>query len=386
MLSFLLALFTLICLFLCVYVYVGYPMVLWGLSKLLKNPVQTGNSLPTLSLIIAAYNESAVIGQKIENSLALDYPADKLEIMVVTDGSNDDTAEQARYYADRGVLVLHEPERRGKSAALNRGVGVAQGEWLVFSDANAYYDIGALKALARNFHDARVGCVSGRKTVVKGESAVGDSEGLYWKYESFIKKHESALHSTTGVVGEMTALRRTLFTPIPAHIINDDAYLAFQVLARGYRVLYEPAAFSWERPSVSARDEVVRRQRINAGRYQLLFEGSWLKAPPLVLFMLVSHKFLRLLLPFLMLGLLIGTLALLGTGQAPAWAWALLGAQTAFYVLAALGGLLDAAGMKAKLPKLATFVVTSNWAALQGLLRYLRGKQSVLWEKATRVS
>jgi len=386
MLPFLLAFLTLVCVFLCVYVYVGYPVVLWGLSKLYKNPVQTGDSLPTLSLIIAAYNESAVIGQKIENSLALDYPADKLEIMVVADGSSDDTAEQARYYADRGVVVLHEPERRGKSAALNRGVGLAKGELLVFSDANAYYDVGALKALARNFHDARVGCVSGRKTVVKGESAVGDSEGLYWKYESFIKKRESALHSATGVVGEMTALRRALFTPIPSHIINDDAYLAFQALARGYRVLYEPAAFSWERPSVSARDEVIRRQRINAGRYQLLFEGSWLKAPPLVLFMLVSHKFFRLALPFFMLGAWLGNLALLLTPDAPAWAWALMTGQAAFYGLAALGALLDVLGLKAKLPKLATFVVTSNWAALQGLLRYLRGKQSVLWEKATRVA
>lgn len=370
---------------LVIYGYVGYPLLLWLLKKLIAKPVKTDdNHKPTISLIIAAYNEEAVITQKINNSLELDYPADKLQIMIVADGSTDQTAEIARTHANDRVTVLYDPPRRGKSAALNRGVEQATGEILVFSDANAYYLPDALHQLARNFADPAVGCVSGKKTVRSSGSTVAESEGTYWKYESFIKKSESAIHSTTGVVGEMNALRKSLYSPIPANIINDDAYLAMQVMRHGHRVIYEPEAISWETSSQSQRDEIIRRQRINAGRYQLMFQPSlypWHN--PLVLFMLVSHKFFRLLLPIFMMCAVIFNLLAIITGTDSLTLFAGFG-QMVVYGLALIGYWLERNQRKSKLPTLIYYIVSSNGASLRGLMRYVRGQQSVLWEKAQR--
>ncbi len=366
---------------LTLYVYVGYPLLIGLWAKLRAHPPKKHPHTPPVSLIIAAYNEASVITTKIENSLNLDYP--HLEIIVVTDGSSDNTPELARQY--EGITVLHSEERRGKSAAINRAVDHATGEILVFSDANAYYNPNAIRHLVDNFHDETVGCVSGRKTVLQQGSTVGDSEGLYWKYESFIKVSESAAHSSTGVVGEMIALRKSLYRPIPQHIINDDAFLAVSIWQQGYRVLYEPQAISWETPSASVRDDVIRRQRINAGRYQLMFAPQlWLSAPLLVVFMLLSHKFSRLLLPFFMLGALCFNLLLLAFPPIPWWLQLSLVGQLLVYGIAILGGIAEKIGIKNKGLRLAYYLVSSNGAALQGFFRFMRGKQTVLWEKANR--
>lgn len=368
---------------LTVYIYLGYPLWIGLLARILRNKPDKQPYTPPVSLIVAAYNEAVVIGQKIENSLALDYPA--LEIIIVTDGSSDDTPEVARTFEAQGVKVLHSPERRGKSAAINRALEQATGEIIVFSDANAFYYEDAIQQLTANFHDPKVGCVSGRKTVVQQDSTVGESEGLYWKYESFIKKSESAVHSSTGVVGEMLALRRSLYTPIPAQIINDDAFLAFSIWKQGYRVLYEAQAVSWETPSASVQDDIIRRQRINAGRYQLMFlPRLWLGSPPMVVFMLISHKFSRLLLPFFMLGALLCNLMLLLFPPMPLLLQITLAGQFVAYGLAFLGWLAERGGFKNKILRLAYFLVSSNGAALQGFVRFVRGKQTVLWEKAAR--
>jgi len=372
--------------FLVFYTYLGYPLLLVILSRLFKNPVKLGDELPSVSLIVAAYNEETVIKQKIENSFELDYPPEKLQIMIVSDGSSDQTPDIAKQYDSKGVLALFEPERRGKSAALNRGVEQATGDILVFSDANAFYYPDAIKKLVRNFNDPRVGCVSGRKTVRSSTSSIAESEGLYWKYESYLKKAESHLHSTTGVVGEMNAIRRQQFQPIPANMINDDAFLAFQVLRQGLRVIYEPEAVSWETSAQSTRDEVIRRQRINAGRYQLFLSprNIWPWNNLFVLFMMFSHKFARLLLPFFMIGALVfNLLAVLLGSQSILLQLALL-AQVVIYLLAFLNLFLEQVGIKVKLIALIGFIVSSNLASLNGLIRYLNGKQTVLWEKGQR--
>ena len=304
------------CLFVIGYHYAGYPALVWLLARLRPRPTRQGTSppLPALSLIIAAYNEADVIAAKVENSLTLDYPPDRLEIICVTDGSDDGTADIVAAYDVQGVRLLHQPQRQGKSVAINRAAAQANGDILVFSDANAFYLPDALRMLVRHFADEQVGGVTGQKTIQRSHdqwqpaSGVSDSSSLYWRYESAIKQWESAIGSTAGVVGEMMAVRRALFQPIPADVINDDAYLAVRLCGVGARVVYEPAAVCWETAAASNQQEQIRRRRITAGRFQLLFRPRlWPWRSPWMVFALFSHKFLRLLLPFFLLGALVSS-------------------------------------------------------------------------------
>jgi len=370
---------------LTLYVYVGYPLLIAAWARLRPRPIARSDVEPHVSLVIAAYNESSVIAEKIRNSLALDYPADRLEIMVVADGSSDSTADIARAFAAQGIRVLHTPERRGKSAALNRGVSGAKGEIIVFSDANAFYERDAIRKIVRNFADPEVGAVSGNKTVRRGTTAIADSEGFYWQYESFIKAKETATGTTVGVVGEINAIRASLYPVIPTHIINDDTYLCLATLRQGYRVVYEPEAISFETPAQSMADEVIRRKRITAGRYQQMFTTSlWRTLPPTVIFKLVSHKFLRLMLPFFMIGALVANAIVVLDENASPLLVATFMAQVIAYIFAGLGMLLRGSRGWARLPRAAYYVVSSNVAALSGLHQFLNGQATVLWKKAAR--
>lgn len=371
--------------FLVVYVYIGYPALLWLLTRFIQRPVRKEAGSPPVSLIIAAYNEEKVIEQKLLNSLELDYPQELLQIIVAADGSSDNTRAIAERYEEHRVLVLHTPERRGKCAAMNRAVAAATGEILIFSDANAFYYPNVICELVRNFEDPEVGCVSGSKTVRTSASEIGKSEGAYWKYEAAIKKWESKLHSTIAVVGEMLALRRNLYTPIPEYIISDDAFLANCVLKQGKRVIYEPAAVSWETPVTRMRDEIVRRQRISAARYRLLFNRSnWCWRNPLVLFMQFSHKFLRLMLPILMLSALLFSFLAVVFFSAGLWLSLALLAQLCVYALALVGYFAEKAGRKLPLVRVFYYIVSGNWASILGLVRYVTGRQSVAWERVQR--
>ena len=380
-----LTLLTLIFLGLTAYVYVGYPLYLFLHSKIRQQPVASQATTPTVSLIIAAYNEEDVIREKLDNSLALDYPAEHLEIIVVTDGSSDSTPDLVAEYAEQDVKLMHSPERRGKSAAINRAVASAIGEVLLFSDANAFYPADTVHLLVSYFADSKVGIVGGRKTVVKSDSTVGASEGFYWKYESFIKKRESQIGSTITVVGEILSMRRSLFTPIPREIINDDFYLAMQALRQGYRVLYAPAAYSWETSASTARDNIIRRQRMTAGRYQALFRpGDCWPRRPFQVFQVFSHKFSRLLLPFFMIGALVCNVALVLFYDAHPLLWLTALGQVVAYGLALVGYVGEKVGRRFRLASIAYFIVDSNLATLRGLVSYLAGQQTVLWEKARR--
>jgi poly-beta-1,6-N-acetyl-D-glucosamine synthase len=260
----------------------------------------------------------------------------------------------------------------------------------VFSDANNFYQRDALGELAAPFSDPTVGVVSGAKRIVAGDGALGESEGTYWKYESFIKKQETRLGCCTGVSGEILAIRRDLFERAPDEIINDDFYLAMQIVRRGYRVIYAPTAHSTERVSLSARDEMARRARIIAGRYQAIaraFEILPLNQP-LVVWQIISHKFLRPLVPFAMLGALIANVGMIAF---PVHAenfipGIFLALQIIFYATALVGNLL-ARKTNYKLPVylyLPTFLFNSNFAAVIGLYRFLTRRQSTLWQRATR--
>jgi len=378
---------------LIVYAYAGYPLLLAVLARLRPRPVQLSTHTPTLTLLIAAYNEADIIAAKLDNSLALDYPADHLQILVAADGSNDATPDIVAGYADRGVRLSYQPARQGKMAAINRAMPQATGAIVVFSDANNLYCPDTLRELVQPFADPQVGITSGAKQIIAGDGALGESEGLYWRYESFIKKQETTVDSCVGVAGEVLALRRHLFEPPPAEIINDDFYLALRVLQQGYRVVYVPTARSYERISATAQDEVTRRTRIVAGRYQAMVRGRALLPwnRPLLLWQIVSHKYLRPLVPLAMITAFVANwvavtpLATRHQGRTPTrLAQLTLGLQLFFYGLSLLGTMIKFGGKAGKLLYLPTYLVQSNAAALVGLYRFLLGQQTVRWQRVAR--
>jgi cellulose synthase/poly-beta-1,6-N-acetylglucosamine synthase-like glycosyltransferase len=349
-----------------------------------------------VTLLIAAYNEEATIAEKLENSLALDYPPDRLQILVAADGSDDHTPDIVQSFASRGVELSYSPPRHGKMAAINRARPQSRGEIVVFSDANNIYEPGVLRELVAPFADPTVGGVTGAKSIMRGDGALGESEGLYWKYESFIKKQETRLGSTTGVAGEILAIRRSLFESPPDNIINDDFYIAMRLIQRGYRIIYNPKARSVERVSASAQDEIARRARIVAGRYQAIVLAPQLLPfqNPLIIWQVVSHKFLRPLVPFAMVGALLTNLMAVVypirskrsalTNLAPPFNWFFLILQLIFYGLAWMGSQSKLQGKLGSILYVPTFLVNSNLAAIIGLYRFLTRSQTTLWQRVQR--
>jgi cellulose synthase/poly-beta-1,6-N-acetylglucosamine synthase-like glycosyltransferase len=369
---------------LIIYTYFGYPLLVALVARIHPRPVRRDDAYtPPLTLLIAAYNEQDVIADKLENSLALDYPTDRLQILVATDGSDDRTPDLVKQYAERGIELNHRPERRGKMAAIDRALPLVHGEIIVLSDANAFYHPDTLRKLVRNFADDQVGAASGKKTMIKEERALAQSENLYWRYESFLKKQESLVDSTTGVVGEMLALRRALYQPPSQAVVNDDFYLAYAVLKQGYRVIYEPEAIAEERMSKSLQDERIRRSRIVAGRFQLFSRPDtipWRR--PWIAFAALSHKGLRPLVPLLMLLSYVANLLwwLTAGGKATIPAVFLAG-QTLFYLSAVAGWLLDRQGIRLKLLYIPYYFCSANLSAWGGLVKFVTGGQSTQWKK-----
>ncbi|RME60385.1 MAG: glycosyltransferase family 2 protein, partial [Caldilineae bacterium] len=230
------------------YTFFGYPLLLAAAARLRPRPHRQAPITPAVTILIPAYNEARVIEAKIENSLAQAYPSEKLDILVVADGSNDDTAARAQKYARQGVRVLYEPARRGKIAAINRAMPWVKSEIVVFTDANAMLTENAVAALVRHFADPKVAAVAGEKRVA------GGGEGLYWRYESYLKRLDSQLTSVMGAAGELFALRRDLFQPPALDSIIEDFVLSMELVAAGWRVIYEPAAVALEEeaPSLEA--------------------------------------------------------------------------------------------------------------------------------------
>ncbi len=393
-----------LCLLLILYTYALYPTLLWLLARFfpapIKMPAQEIQPLPSVTLLISAYNEEAVIAKKLENSLAIDYPQERLQILVAVDGQADRTREIVLSFADQGVELSFSPQRAGKINAICRAIQAARGDIIVLTDANTYFESQALRFLVAPLADPAVGAVSGAKVIARQGDSLAHSEGLYWKYESFIKKQESRLGSCTGVCGEIFALRKDLFEPAPPRVINDDFYLAMQILRKGYRVVYTPAALTIEKMSLTASDEAVRRARIVAGRYQALWMGAQilpLKQPGLV-WQIISHKFLRPLVPFAMLGALLANLAaMIWPVKAAAFPWLQLAGpagwfwlalQGVFYALAGWGIWKPPSTRKAstleKILYLPAYLVNSNLAALSGLALYLTGRQTNLWQRVAR--
>jgi cellulose synthase/poly-beta-1,6-N-acetylglucosamine synthase-like glycosyltransferase len=334
-----------------------------------------GPYLPQVTVVIPAYNEERVIAAKVANTLRLDYPADLLEVLVVADGATDATASEA---LAAGASVAFEPVRRGKSDAVNRGVAAASGEVVVLTDANCSLACGALRAMLTLFADPAVGVVSGEKRVV-GHGVHGEGESLYWRLESAVKRRESVIGATMGAPGELLAIRRSAFRPLPPGVINDDYQLVCQVLADGWLVRYAPEAAAYEAVSASAGDEWERRSRIAAGTWQTTLAHLPLASPSRgwVSVAFVSHRLLRsVVVPVLLPALWLGSI-LAARRSRTARAFAL--GQTACYGGAAVGAWRGGRVFAAPFQ----FTLT-NAACLCGAWRLLRGRQPAAWVRVTR--
>lgn len=386
--------------FLVFYNYAGYAILVLIINRLEKRLKKTGQAppafYPSVSFIVAAYNEEDCIRPKILNTLAQDFPEDKIEFIFVTDGSSDNTPGIIRQFP--AIRLLHNPERGGKSAALDRAVREARMDILIVSDANTILNKDAVKNIARHYQDPKVGGVAGEKKVIsptEGTDSVGASEGLYWKYESYLKRLDSDFYSVAGAAGELFSLRRNLYEPLPPNVILDDFVISLKVAQKGYAIRYEPEAYAMELPSFSLKDEQTRKIRIAAGGFQSIGMLASLLAfwrHPRLTFLYVSHRVLRWTLSPLCLILAFvanGVLALRSPGppalQAPGILFkALFIGQLLFYGLATLAALFPGIHQRSKLAKLAYYFAFMNISVIRGFFRFLGGRQAAAWEKAKR--
>jgi glycosyltransferase involved in cell wall biosynthesis len=366
---------------LLLYVYAGYPLLAGLRARIIGRSPQQAAIEPTVSIVVVAYNEGARIAARIENLLALDYPRDRFEIVIGSDGSTDDTVARARRYVSRGVRVVPLPMRRGKPAVLNTIVPTTRGEIVVFADARQQFERGTLRALVSNFADPAVGAVSGELMLrpAEGAATAGHGAAFYWRYEKFIRSAESRVDSTIGATGAIYSIRRTLFERIPDDTILDDVLIPLRIAERGYRVVFEARAKAFDCTCASAQHEFARKARTIAGNFQLFARQPWLLNPlrNRLWFETVSHKALRLTLPVLHAGALAGNVALAGTGL---YGWLLAG-HVAFYVAAIAGCLQRRAGRRSFVLTVPYTICLLSWATLAGFWRFAANRQPVTWER-----
>lgn len=359
------------------YTYAGYPLLLWMGAQVGLRPVHRGSILPEVSVILAIHNEEKLIAEKCRNLLAQEYPQNRLQIVVVSDGSTDGSVEQVRSLQDPRIRLVEYAPRRGKAWALNTGVAEATGGILVFVDVRQILTPDSIRRLVENFSDPEVGAVSGELQLLKEDSEFGQAMGTYWNYEKWIRRTESGIDSLCGVTGCLWAMRKHLFSPLPEGIILDDVYLPMEVVRQGYRVVFDSRAIAYDRPSKDSEDEYQRKRRTLLGNYQLLRASRWiLTAEDRIRFQFVSHKVCRLLVPFSLLILLFSSLLLEG----PIFR-CLFFTQLGFYVLAICDRLIPTGTPLRKLSSLANFFLIAHLGAVSGLVLWLLGHKDV-WTKA----
>jgi cellulose synthase/poly-beta-1,6-N-acetylglucosamine synthase-like glycosyltransferase len=366
---------------LLIYVYMGYPAVVWLRRRFFARPVARAPIEPHVTVVVVAHDEGHRIGRRIENLLSSDYPRERLAILVGSDGSTDDTVSRARRYADQGVVVREFGQRRGKPAVLNDLVASAEGEIVVFADARQRFERGAIRALVANFADPEVGAVSGELHLTKreGTSPNGEGAGFYWKYEKFIRANESWIGSTVGATGAIYAIRRHLFEPIPADTILDDVVIPMRIVRKGYRVLFDAGARAHDLMTSTPREDFTRKTRTIAGTFQLLARESWVLNPARsrIWFQALSHKALRLTLPALHVLILAANVMLFDF-----WVFRLLLVGQALFYLAALVGYLQIRSPRRHLVFAVPFAMCLlGWATIVGLGRFVARRQRVTWER-----
>lgn len=377
------------------YTYLGYGILLYIIIRLKRlfwgKPQEAvlppDEELPDMTLLICAYNEEDVVAEKMKNTLAIDYPKDKFRIMWVTDGSNDHTNELLKAYPE--VDIVFSPERRGKSAALKHGLRELKTRYVAFTDANTMLNAGALKEIARQFMDPTVGCVSGEKRVVakKDGDMAAKGEGLYWKYESTLKRWDSELYSTMGAAGELYAMDPTLVKEVPDEALLDDFMMSMYVVQAGKRIAYAPDAYAQEYGSANIFEESKRKRRIAAGGLQSIW---WLRSmlnplrQPLVTFQYVSHRVLRWsITPVAMIILFAVNIILILMGSGLFYS-IFLTLQLLFYLIALIGWISSRYGHKNKILYTIYYFVFMNINVFRGMAYLRTHGKSGAWEKAKR--
>jgi len=375
------------------YAFFGYGILLFILIKIKRAisgkpvlPDFNDDTLPTCTLVVAAFNEEDVMDEKIRNSLALTYPANKLQFLFITDGSTDGTADVVNAYPR--IRHMHSNERKGKIAAVHRAMEAVTTEVVVFTDANTFLNTEALVNICRHYSDKKVGAVAGEKRVYAESANATAGEGFYWKYESKLKTWDSELYSVVGAAGELFSIRTELYIPVSPDTILDDFMISLLVAEKGYRVIYEPEAYATESASQNVGEELKRKIRIAAGGIQSIL---WLKSllnpfkMPVLSFQYVSHRVLRwTVVPFLMILSLILNLIIVLQGSTELTYQVLLLAQVGFYLAAISGWILEERHIKVKIFFIPYYFCMMNYAVIMGIFRFARGKQSAIWEKAKR--
>ncbi|MBI9067955.1 MAG: glycosyltransferase family 2 protein [Salinivirgaceae bacterium] len=372
------------------YTYIGCGIILYimitikRLIKKNKNIPQT-NYEPDVTLLIAAYNEKDFVDQKVHNTRKLDYPAEKLHQIWVTDGSDDGTPDLLRKHPE--ITVLHLPGRNGKIAAMNRGMKKVETPIVIFSDANTLLGENSIRKIVELFKNTKTGCVSGEKRIQNFEknAAAGAGEGIYWKYESTLKKWDAELNSVVGAAGELFAIRTELFHEVEPDTILDDFIISLRVAMQGYKIQYDPEAFAMEMASANVEEELKRKIRIAAGGIQSIIRLLPLLnifKYKLLSFQYISHRVLRWTVAPLAI-VIIFVLNIFLLNSAIVYSVIFYG-QFLFYAAAILGWYLEKKEIKLKVIFIPYYFFIMNYAVYMGFLRFIKKSQSVNWERAKR--
>lgn len=379
------------------YTFVGYAFVLFVLLKIKKiffrKNVQNFDTSfePDICLFVTAFNEKDYVNQKVANSFSLDYPKEKIQYLWITDGSDDGTPDLLRKYDQ--LEVHHLPERRGKMHAMNRGVKFVKAPIIIFSDTNTILGKQSVREIVAKFSNPKTGCVAGEKRIVEKDtdSAAGAGEGLYWKFESWIKKMDSELNSAVGAVGELFAIRTELFEDVEEDTLLDDFMISLRIAQKGYNIAYTPNAFAEETASLNVKEELKRKIRIAAGGIQTIFRLKSLLNPfrfGILSWQYFSHKVLRWTFAPVSL-ILILPVNLLIVWQQKSWSETQFYTTTLYlqilcYILALIGWYFENKKIRFKLLFIPYYFTSINYAAIRGIFRFLKGKQTVNWEKSKR--
>ena len=359
------------------YTFAGYGLHISLLARWHPRPDRAAPTAhaPEVCVVLVAHNEEARIVPRLENLLASDYPPEKLRVLVVSDGSTDATVARIEALRDPRIAVLARPERGGKAACLNAGLAQSAGEIIVLADARQRFAADAIARLAAHFADAEIGAVSGALEIERSGSSTGAGVDAYWRYEKRLRAAESRLDSCIGCTGAVYAIRRALFTPIPADTILDDVVIPMQIAVRGHRVLFDTDARAFDPQPLEPAAERIRKRRTLAGNYQMLFRypGWLLPWRDRLWWQLLAHKYLRILAPAFLLGVFVANLLLLGH---PLYRVTFAG-QCVFYILAALGSAFPQ--LKARVFSLPAGFVFLNLTSVRALLHYLTSADLHRW-------
>ncbi len=365
--------------FIIAYTYFGYSLLIYLISLVVNNKVNKMDIEPSVTFLITAYNEEGNIHKKLENTLSLDYPEDKLEIIVASDGSTDRTDEIVREFNDRGV-VLHRVEGRvGKTETQNQAVKIAKGDVIIFSDVTTEYKEDAIRKFVRNYNDDTVGAVSGRYEYIDPKGTqVGLATILFWKYENFIKSRQTRIKTITGACGCIYSVRRELYEPLRKDVIS-DLVEPLKILGKGYRIAFEPEAIAYEQTTERSSQEFNMRIRVISRGMNGLLSVKGLLNPfryGFVSFQLFSHKVLRWLIPFFAIILFFADLALLGNR----FYNLIFILQVFFYLFALLGWIVDHFNLRIKLFSLPLYFCVVNLASAVSFIKTVWGEKRIIWE------